>query len=198
MTALGYAVVDLETSGFSPPSGEIVEIAVVHVDPTGRQTGSWDSLVRPSGGVGATWLHGVTAGMVRDAPDFSAVAEALHALLVGRVVVAHNLGFDGKFLVSEFAAAGLPAPEIQDGICTLRLAQSHLPGPPHKLANCCDHLGIELTNAHAALGDATATAELLAHFIHQGIPLRGTPVRPHPGVPVQRSAPADIFLSRRT
>jgi DNA polymerase III epsilon subunit-like protein len=197
VTALGYAVVDLETSGFQPPAGEIVEIAVVHVDSAGQVTGSWDSLVRPGGGVGATWVHGVTVGMVRDAPAFEAVAEALHALLAGRVVVAHNLGFDGKFLVSQFAAAGLSSPEIQDGVCTLRLAQAYLPGPPHKLANCCEHLGIELTNAHAALGDAMATAELLAYFIKRGVPIRGTPVRQQVGVPEQRSATGELFLSRR-
>jgi DNA polymerase-3 subunit epsilon len=169
----------------------------VHVDPAGQVTGSWDSLLRPSGGVGATWVHGVTPVMVRDAPDFGAVAEAVHALLAGRVVVAHNLGFDGKFLVSQFAAAGLASPEILDGLCTLRLAQAYLPGPPHKLANCCDHLGIDLIDAHAALGDATATAELLTYFIKRGVPLRGTPVRQQVGVPGQRSAAGELFLSRR-
>ena len=43
----GYAVIDLETSGFHPPAAEILEFAVIHVDPTGAVTGSWDSLLRP-------------------------------------------------------------------------------------------------------------------------------------------------------
>lgn len=195
---LGYAVVDLETSGFHPPAAEILEFAIVHVDAAGAVTGSWDSLVRPpSGNVGATWVHGITTGMVRRAPTFASLAPALHDLLADRVVVAHNLAFDGKFLISEFAAAGLALPEISAGLCTFRLAQRHLPGPSFRLADCCRDTGIVLSDAHSAVGDATATAELLGHFIQRGL-VGGTSLA-RPVVPAQRSASSQTsFLSRRS
>jgi DNA polymerase-3 subunit epsilon len=194
---LGYAVVDLETSGFHPPAAEIVEVAIVHVDAAGAVTGSWDSLLRPpSGSVGATWVHGITPGMVRRAPTFASVAPVLHDLLADRIVVAHNLAFDGKFLVSEFAAAGLALPEISSGLCTLRLAQRHLAGPSHRLADCCRDTGIVLSDAHSAVGDATATAELLGYFLRRGVVGGATTARPV--LPGQRSASTTAaFLSRR-
>jgi len=34
-----------------------------------------------------------------------------------------------------------------------------------KLAHCCEALGISLINAHSAIGDAHATAELLPHLL---------------------------------
>ena len=187
---------DVETSGFAPPVGEIVEIAVVHVDPGGEVTGFWDSLMRPRGGVGASWLHGVTEGMVAGAPRFGEVAAELHELLAGRVVVAHNLAFDGRFLVEEFGGAGLSVPEINEGVCTLRLAQAFLPGPPHKLVNCCEHVGIDLTDAHSALGDALATAELLGYFLRRGVVGRGAVVRGASAVPGPRAEVGARFLSR--
>jgi DNA polymerase III subunit epsilon len=193
---LKYAVVDVETSGFHPPLAEIVEIAVVHLDEQGQITGSWDTLIRPDGGVGATHVHGIDAVMVRDAPKFVDVAHQVHALLAGRVVAAHNLPFDSKFLISQLGAAGIAAPEIKTGVCTLSIAKRTIPGPPHKLADCCNHARIELRDAHKALGDATATARLLAYFMTIGINPVGTPVIERPLVPAART-PIDKLFSPR-
>lgn len=191
-----FAVVDVETSGFQPPNAEVVEIAVVHVDEAGRLTGRWDTLVRPLGGVGATHVHGITPGMVRQAPSFHDIAETLHTLLAGRVPVAHNLAFDAKFLIAEFTRAGINAPEIREGVCTLNTAKRHIPGPPHKLANCCAHAGITLTDAHKALGDATATAHLLGYFLRHGLAPTGTAVRTRPPVPMPRPPLERLFRPR--
>jgi DNA polymerase III epsilon subunit-like protein len=40
-----------------------------------------------------------------------------------------------------------------------------MPIEHHTLTDCCAHLGIDLTDAHRALTDTTATARLLGHFI---------------------------------
>ncbi|MBW8803341.1 MAG: 3'-5' exonuclease [Catenulisporales bacterium] len=192
----GYAVVDVETSGFHPPIAEIVEIAIVHVDPTGQVTGSWDSLIQPTGAVGATRVHGITRAMVAEAPRFEDVGRELHALLADRVVAAHNLAFDAKFLVSHFGRIGLQSPEIAGGVCTLRTSQQLLPGPSYKLQDCCDTLGIELTDAHSALGDALATARLLGFYLARGVDVGGMPVRPQASVPPPRAEAGGLFLSR--
>lgn len=192
----GYAVVDVETSGFHPPKAEVVEVAIVHVDGAGRITGSWDTLIRPVGSVGATHVHGITEAMARDAPSFRSIAAALHSLLVGRVVVAHNLPFDAKFLIAQFAQAGIGAPEIRDGVCTLSAAKRHIPASRHQLADCCRHAGIALTDAHMALGDATATAKLLGYFLRRGVPLTGSPVPSAAFVPQQREPVETLLRSR--
>jgi DNA polymerase III epsilon subunit-like protein len=192
----GYAVVDVETSGFQPPVAEIVEVAIVHVDVTGQVTGSWDSLIRPEGGVGATRVHGITRDMVTRAPRFADIGTELHALLADRIVAAHNLTFDAKFLVSQFAGIGIHAPEIAGGACTLRTSQRLLPGPSYKLLDCCEAVGIDLIDAHSALGDALATARLLAFFLQRGIDLGGIAVRPGAAVPQPRAEVGERFLSR--
>lgn len=191
-----YAVVDVETSGFHPPKAEVVEVAIVHVDGGGRITGSWDTLIRPLGSVGATHVHGITESMARDAPSFRSIASALHGLLVGRVVVAHNLPFDAKFLIAHFAQAGIAAPEIRDGVCTLSVAKQYIPASRHQLADCCRHAGIALTDAHKAIGDATATAKLLGYFLRLGVPLPGSPVLSASLVPQQRE-PVETLLRPR-
>jgi DNA polymerase III epsilon subunit-like protein len=192
----GYAVVDVETSGFHPPVGEIVEVAIVHVDVTGQVTGSWDSLLRPEGGVGATRVHGITREMVELAPRFEDVGLELHGLLTDRVVVAHNLAFDAKFLVSQFARIGVHSPEIAGGACTLRMSQAVLPGPSYKLLDCCEAVGIDLIDAHSALGDAMATARLVGYFLERGVALGGMAVRPQAAVPQPRAELGELFLSR--
>jgi DNA polymerase III epsilon subunit-like protein len=192
-----YAVVDVETSGFHPPSAEVIEIAIVHIDVSGQITGSWDTLIRPAGTVGATHVHGIDPGMVEDAPSFASIAPALHSLLAGRIVAAHNLPFDGKFLVAEFARAGIAVPEVRDGVCTLSTAKYHIPGPRHQLADCCRHAGIELTHAHMAIGDATATAKLVGYFLECGIALTGRTVKPSSVIPPQRE-PVEKLMRPRT
>ncbi|GAB3651964.1 hypothetical protein GCM10027589_09080 [Actinocorallia lasiicapitis] len=191
----GYAIVDVETTGFAPSIGEIVEVAVVQVDAGGAVTGEWDTLVRPRGRMSGTRIHRITPSMVQRAPSFEEVAPRLRSLLSGRVVVAHNLSFDARFLTAQLQAAGLPTPQISAGICTLRLARQYLRGPSFKLPDCCYELGISYTGAHAALADTRATAALFQHLASGRRAPAGSVV-PAFSVPAQRIA--SPRLSRAT
>jgi len=64
-------------------------------------------------------------------------------------------------------------------ICTLKNSRKFLPGhPSYSLGKLCKALGIEVSDRHRALGDATATAALFdmllphlagyAHFLSDG------------------------------
>jgi DNA polymerase III subunit epsilon len=193
----GYAVVDVETTGLHPSTAEIVEVAVVHVDASGGITDRWDTLVRPLSAVSGTRVHGITATMVREAPRFADIAGHLQERLAGRVAVAHNLPFDSRFLAAQFGEAGIVAAHIPLGVCTLRLARSHLPGPAFKLPDCCAQAEIVLTDAHSALGDATATARLLGFFISRGVKPGGTPAPTRTPVPRRRLPVASLSRPRR-
>jgi len=194
----GYAVFDIETTGFSLYPDSIVEIAVVHVDERGAITGSWDTLLRPQDDlVGPTFVHGITPDMVINAPRFSEVAPQLHSLFAGRVPVAHRLPqFDGRFVAAHFAWSGIRVPQLTQGLCTWKHARRYLPLSSHTLSACCRHLGIDLTDAHQALADTLATAKLLSHFIMSGFPLEGVALPAVAGVPHPRSAAEDRFLPR--
>lgn len=148
-----FVVVDVETTGLYN-SDRVVEVAVVTVDPSGQIVDEWDTLVDPQRDVGPTHIHGVTATMLSAAPRFEEIAAALAERLYGAALVAHNLTFDARMLINEFGR--LDARFVPGlGVCTLRLGGG-------KLMDVCRSYDVELFAAHRALGDARATAQLLA------------------------------------
>ncbi|RCW45899.1 DNA polymerase-3 subunit epsilon [Halopolyspora algeriensis] len=166
MTA-GYAVVDVETTGFRAGGHDrIVEVAVVQLDPAGTVTGEWCTVVNPQRDLGPQHIHGITAAQARQAPLFADIAAELAAQLAGRVLVAHNLPFDLSFLAAEYARLGLDVPLSTDsGLCTMDLSERYLTATARSLAACCRAAGVALTRAHSALHDARAAAGLLTCFL---------------------------------
>ena len=167
----GFAVVDVETSGLYPSSDRIVEIAVVQLDTAGV-TGEFCTLVDPGRDVGPTRIHGLKASDVVGAPRFADAAATVWELLRGRVLVAHNVSFDERFLAAEFERCGvrLPPPPV---MCTMALSAHYIPGSPGRsLTACCDTAGIAIGVHHSALDDAVAAAGLLRLFrsAHYGLP----------------------------
>ncbi len=213
-----YAVVDLETTGFSPAHHHrVLEIAVVIVDDEGCSVHEWDTLINPQRDVGPTEVHGLTGADVYAAPTFSEVASEFAELLRGRVPVAHNLSFDAAFVAAEFDRAGYPVSiERTAGLCTMRLARHYLPTGSRTLEACCDCIGCKTATAHAALQDARAAARLLNYYIRhdadflnywadaiseaQRIPWPTIPVAPERRLPRQSAAATahGHFLGRLT
>lgn len=103
---MGYAVVDVETTGLSPVRDRIVEIGVVLLDESGEPEGEWQSLVNPLRGMGAVFVHGLTDADVADAPTLADLLPQIRGLFSGRALVAHNATFDVGFLNASFARAG--------------------------------------------------------------------------------------------
>jgi DNA polymerase III subunit epsilon len=162
-----YAVIDLETTGLrSAWHDRVAEIGIVQLDAEGAVQRQWSTLVNPDRDLGAQRVHGIAAVQARRAPTFAQIAGDVVDLLRGRVVVAHNLAFDGPFLASEYDLLGVTTPLGADsGLCTMRLAGWFLPGAGRSLASCCAAAGVELRNAHCALDDARAAAGLLRHYL---------------------------------
>ncbi len=145
-------VVDVETTGFGTHD-RIVEIAVVTLDPETWETrDEYDTLINPERDVGPTGVHGVTAGMVELAPVFAEILPPITQRLRGALLIAHNLPFDTRMMGYEFTRHGVPI-DFGQGFCTLKATRA-------KLHTACQSKGIQLDNAHRALTDARATAEL--------------------------------------
>lgn len=163
MGATGFAVFDLETTGLWPSYGHrVVEIGIVLLDSEGNFEGNWETLINPQRDLGPTHIHGIKGSDVRDAGVFADYAPQILELMQGRVLVAHNAKFDVEFLNSEFDKIGISIPvrSGDDAICTMSLGSKVLPGRPRSLAACCEAVGVENQDAHAALADAKATAEV--------------------------------------
>jgi DNA polymerase-3 subunit epsilon len=160
----GFAVVDLETTGFSPFQERIVEVAVVLLGPDGTEQDAFCTLVDPERDPGPTHVHGITSQMLVGAPTFAGVHAYLAGLLSGRVVVGHNVDrFDLAFLLAECARLGDGSvPGTVTTLDTLQVAQVHLDLPGKaRLVDCCDRYRLTWTDHHSALGDARVTAALL-------------------------------------
>jgi DNA polymerase-3 subunit epsilon len=161
VVAIGFAVVDVETTGLYPSVDRVIEIAVVRVDSSGRLLDEWATLLDPGRDVGPTSIHGITARDVRGAPRFADIAPELRWRLGGEVLTAHNARFDRTFLAAEFERAGLPMDDCSSAFCTMWGCSRYRLTSSRALAGCCAELGLCHDEPHTALGDARATARLL-------------------------------------
>lgn len=162
----GYTVIDVETTGLSPERHDrVVEIGVVYVSDDGEIQDSWSTLVNPGRDVGPTRIHGITASDVLHAPRFEDLAPYVLRAVAGRTIVAHNAPFDLRFLAHEMRRAGIDGGEPPSALCTMQWSTAYLDAPSRRLIDCCRASGIQLDNAHSALADATATAQLLGHYL---------------------------------
>ncbi len=163
----GFAVIDLETTGFVPERGDrVVEIGVVLLDDAGQIQAEWSSLVNPKRDIGASHVHGIRAADVLDAPQFGDLADDLLRFVDSRTVVAHNAAFDMRFLHAEMRRAGYSCDDRPKALCSMKWS-GRLIGPA-KLEHACAAMGIRLDQAHSALADAHATGELMGHLIRLG------------------------------
>jgi DNA polymerase III epsilon subunit-like protein len=161
----GFAVIDVETTGFSPDTERIVEVALVILDADGEEIDAFCTLVDPGRDPGPTHVHGISEEMLVGAPTFAAIHPYLARQLSGQVVVGPNVDrFDLAFLRAECRRVGgddlVPGPV--SSVDTLGVAQRHLDLPGKaRLVDCCDYFDLTWLDHHSALGDARVTAELL-------------------------------------
>lgn len=148
---------DVETTGLDSSKHRIVEIGGVIFDSDSNEVlGEFETLINPLRNIPqiASEKHGLTADHLSAAPTFEEFGPWLSSLLNNRFVVAHNEGFDRRFIRDEFVRIGL---SIESGpwICTQRLT-----GGLSLLASC-EAYGVELVNHHSALDDARACLNIL-------------------------------------
>ncbi|OBJ70736.1 hypothetical protein A5643_10205 [Mycobacterium sp. 1274756.6] len=157
-------MIDFETTGFVPErSDRVVEVGIVLTDGNGCIEDEWTTLVNPDRDVSAGHIHGITAGDLLDAPYFADISGHVLERLTGRVVVAHNATFDMRFLHYELLRSDYAISDRPDAVCSMKWAGRMI--GTAKLQHCCEALGIPLDGAHAAISDARATAQLLAHLL---------------------------------
>jgi DNA polymerase III epsilon subunit family exonuclease len=157
-----FVCIDLETTGISARSSRVIEIGAVRFNSKGQLTREFSSLVFPGDGYlhGAEYIHGISQREVEAAPPVAAVLGQLIDFVGDRVVVAHNLPFENRFLGSELERAKLE-PGDTVGFCTYSAARRLVStSTNHKLATLAQHFGIRQPSSHRALPDAKVGALL--------------------------------------
>ncbi len=171
-----FAVIDLETTGWSPGVAAITEIAAVRVR-GGRRQGEFASLVNPGVPVPPRIedLTGISDWMLAAAPRLPAVLPGLLDFADGCVLVAHNAPFDVGFLRAACAECGLAWPRftVLDTVMLARQLMDPDEVPDCKLGTLAGFFRARTAPSHRALADARATADVLGWLIrrltHHGI-----------------------------
>ena len=157
-----FAVIDFETTGFSPKNGDrIIQVAVVIIE-SDKQVDEYHSLVKTGRHIpyDIEIKTGIKNEMLKDAPPASTVLPDLHRFIGNANLVAHNASFDSRFLHSELSNIGIMT--NRDFICTLLLSRRlYQKSSNCKLQTLAQYHGIQYKGSrHSALADALVTAEL--------------------------------------
>lgn len=169
LAELTYAVVDVETTGGRAHGGDrITEIAAVVVE-RGQIARVYETLVNPLRPIPpmVTALTRITWNMVRNAPTFRDIADDVAQALRGHVFVAHNAGFDWRFVASEITRAN-GGRIYGRRLCTVRMARKLLPQLSRRsLDHLARYYGVEIAARHRAGGDAVATARVFIRMLDE-------------------------------
>jgi DNA polymerase-3 subunit epsilon len=158
-------VLDTETTGFDPKSGDrLVELAALEIEsfvPTGR---SFHVYIDPCRDMPAEAekVHGLSAAFLKGKPRFEhpEVVEAFLEFVGDAPIIAHNAAFDRGFINWELSLCSreeIPEPRWID---TLALAKQRFPGMHNSLDALCKRFKISLSERekHGALIDAKLLA----------------------------------------
>ena len=169
----GFAVIDFETTGLYLDKGDrAVQVAIIRTDLQGNITSTWSHYINPERKMAAEHIHGISDAVAQASPPFHELVEGITHRIENRILVAHNLKFDGDFLTAEMNRAGVAFDYHNfPQFCTQQNAVYFLPQlRSHRLTSCLDEVGINFADggtgkAHDAETDAVATAKLMKHFL---------------------------------
>ncbi len=163
-------VLDTETTGFDPESGDrIVEIGAVELHnhvATGR---TYHQYINPERAMPqeAFEVHGLGDDFLRDKPKFAEIGQAFLDFVGDAKLIIHNAAFDMKFLNAELGWMGLPLLPFDQAIDTLLIARKRFPGSPASLDALCRRFAIDNSarTLHGALLDSEILAEVYLELI---------------------------------
>jgi DNA polymerase III subunit epsilon len=163
----GWAVVDVETSGFRPGQARVISLAVLGLAADGRVEQSVVSLLNPGVDPGPTHVHGLTAAMLEDQPQFGDIIGDVVEVLRGRTLVAHNVAFDYAFLAAEAELTRTELP-VDTVMCTVELARRLNLGVDNlRLETLAAHWGVTQERPHDAFDDALVLTGVLASALER-------------------------------
>jgi len=164
----GRAVVwDIETTGLSIASDEIVELAAARCGVGGVIETFHRYLVPSKKVLDSEPIHHLSDDfLAQNGTDPHTVIEEFRTFCQGCALVGHNIAnFDMPMLRSVCVRLGLPAWGECAVFDTLDLARRYLRMPRHRLGDIARRLGFQNIPTHRADSDVAATVELLQYLL---------------------------------
>lgn len=162
-------VLDFETTGLSPNYGDrAIEIGAVIIE-NGIIKDSFQHLMNPGFKINSfiESYTGITNAMLKDAPPCNEVMVKFADFIGNYNLVAHNAGFDKKFLDAELnhVSRNYSGEFACSMLISRRLYQN---APNHKLRSLVEYNKISTDGVyHRALADAEMTANLWLHMLNR-------------------------------
>lgn len=155
-----FVVFDFETTGLSPENDQIVEIGAVRVE-HGKITDTYQKLINPGIHMpeATSKKNHITDDMLKGCPSIKTVLPDFLSFVGSDVLAAHNASFDSAFLMAACEKYHKTVPEKYFDTMRLSVYWPNLSN--RKLETFLKAAGIKNSSAHRALGDATATANLI-------------------------------------
>lgn len=157
--ATHIAIIDFETA--NSRSNSACQIGVVLLD-NWQIVDEREWLIRPQRmyfSPQCIRVHGITARDCLNSPQWDSVWSELHPFIDGRVLIAHNVGFDAAVLQGTCQSYDIAVPQF-DLQCTRLIAKRTWPGQAgYGLAAIAERLNIRFRH-HNALEDARACARI--------------------------------------
>lgn len=164
-----YTIIDLETTGFSPNTNHIIEVACVKVRGA-VEIDRLQILIRPPQHIPwrITNITGINNDLVRNAPRFAEVAQQIYNFLHGELIVGHNVRFDINFLRKNFADS-LNVDFNNNSVDTIKLCKKAFPHfDSYALENVSTKLGIN-SEHHRALADCLIVKKVIDCISTKGV-----------------------------
>mgnify|MGYP001828858758 CR=1 FL=1 len=163
-------VLDTETTGFDPESGDrIVEIGAVELFNHVATGATFHQYINPERAMPneAFEVHGLGDDFLRDKPVFALIAQDFLDFIGDAKLVIHNAAFDMKFLNAELGWVKKQALPWERAIDTLAIARKKFPGSPASLDALCRRFNIDNSSRtlHGALLDSEILAEVYLELV---------------------------------
>lgn len=162
-----YCAFDLETNGSTP--FWVIEIGAERFS-LERSLALFDTLCETSAPINvyARRRHGISPSMLRGAPSFEEARQAFLSFARGTALVEHSHDAFDSFLMGRGLPDPLPHP-VFDTSALARLVLELPPGQTPGLSRVVEALELPVDPAHAALGDAQATAAVFRELAKRGM-----------------------------
>ena len=166
-----FVCYDFETTGLHYVNGDkIIEIGAVKIE-NGKITEKFMSFIDPEKHIpeDASAISGIVDSDVQGAPTADKVLQDFYKFTRGAIIIGYNnINFDNIFLIGQGKDSRWNFDNETDDV--YKWAQKYVRGAKnYKLKTIADKLGVTLDNAHRAVYDALATAEVFIkiHEIYQ-------------------------------